>query len=60
MPVMTYLVSGIDLVDATRFGNGPADVQLQIASNIRTIRLWARVTIRPRLIPPIIESAVRD
>lgn len=53
-------MAGIDFVDATRVGNGPADVQLQIASNIRTITLWARDTIRPRLNPFMIERAANE
>lgn len=46
-----YFVVETDRVDETRVVNGAADVQLQIASNIRTMTLWARVTIRPRLKP---------
>lgn len=34
-----WVVAGIDLVEATRLGNGFDDVQLQIASNMRTIKL---------------------
>lgn len=51
------------LIDCDRFDTRPGRVaavwvvQLQIASNMRTITVWARVTIRPRLIPLINERA---
>lgn len=54
-----YLVTGIDFVDATRLGKEPGDVQLQIASNIRTITLWARVTTRLLFNPLINDRAAR-
>lgn len=52
-----YLVVGIDLVDAARLGNGPADAQLRNDANIRTMTLWARVTTRPLFSPLIIDRA---
>lgn len=53
-----YLATDCDRF-VTRLGSVAAVwvVQLQIASNIRTITVWARVTIRPRLKPLIKERA---
>lgn len=50
-----YFDVDTDFVDETRVVNGADCVQLQMASNMRTITVCARVNILPRLNPFIME-----
>lgn len=55
----SYFEVDTDLCD-DRGGIGADCVQLHRASNIRTITVWARVTMRPRFIPLISDRPVNN